>query len=139
MGKVLEITLGIVTSIGGFLEIGSIATAAQAGALFGYQLLWAVLLGGACIAILVEQAGRLAAVSGHTVAGAIRERFGYPYFLALLVILGMVTLIVLWAELGGVCVALEFVTGIGFQWWVAPVALFTWGLLWFGNFKIIEQ
>jgi Mn2+/Fe2+ NRAMP family transporter len=139
MGKVLEIALGVVTSVGGFLEIGSIATAAQAGALFGFQLVWAVLLGGICIAVLVEQAGRLAAVSGHTVAGAIRERFGYPYFLALLVVLGVVTLLVLWAELGGVCVALEFVTGIGFQWWVAPVALLTWCLLWFGNFTVIEQ
>ena len=32
--KIFEITLGIVTSIGGFLEVGSIATAAQAGANF---------------------------------------------------------------------------------------------------------
>jgi Mn2+/Fe2+ NRAMP family transporter len=44
MKKVFEIALGVVTSIGGFLEIGSIATAAQAGALFQFQLLWAVLL-----------------------------------------------------------------------------------------------
>src|SRR4051812_27607565 len=57
MKKALEITLGIVTSIGGFLEMGSIATAIQAGALFGYQLLWAVLLGGLCLIFLVEQAG----------------------------------------------------------------------------------
>jgi len=33
MKKVFEIALGIVTSIGGFLEIGSITTAAQGGAL----------------------------------------------------------------------------------------------------------
>ena len=58
MKKLLEISLGIVTSIGGFLEIGSIATAAQAGAEFGYQLLWALALGGICVAFLVEQGGR---------------------------------------------------------------------------------
>jgi Mn2+/Fe2+ NRAMP family transporter len=139
MSKIFEIALGIVTSIGGFLEIGSIATAAQAGALFRFQLGWAVLLGGICIVFLVEQAGRLAAVSGHTVASAIRERFGYPYFLFLLVVVGAVTVMVLWAEIGGICVALEFVTGVGFQWWVAPVALLTWCLLWFGNFTVIEQ
>lgn len=35
--KYLEVALGIVTSIGGFLEAGSIATSAQAGAGFGFQ------------------------------------------------------------------------------------------------------
>ncbi|WP_224543031.1 hypothetical protein [Mesorhizobium sp. CA16] len=41
MKKLLEISLGVVTSVGGFVEVGSMATAAQAGALFGYQLIWA--------------------------------------------------------------------------------------------------
>jgi Mn2+/Fe2+ NRAMP family transporter len=38
----IDLVLGVVTSIGGFSEIGSISTAAQAGAEFGYQLLWAM-------------------------------------------------------------------------------------------------
>jgi hypothetical protein len=38
VSKLLEIALGIVTRIGGFLEAGSLATAPQAGAKFGYQL-----------------------------------------------------------------------------------------------------
>ena len=37
MSKLLEIALGIVTGIGGFMEAGSLATAAQAGAAFGYH------------------------------------------------------------------------------------------------------
>ena len=41
----VDLFLGVVTSIGGFAEIGSISTAAQAGAEFGYQLLWAIILG----------------------------------------------------------------------------------------------
>ncbi|TIV30177.1 MAG: divalent metal cation transporter, partial [Mesorhizobium sp.] len=49
MKKLLEISLGVVTSVGGFLEVGSMATAAQAGALFGFQLIWAVVLGTICI------------------------------------------------------------------------------------------
>jgi Mn2+/Fe2+ NRAMP family transporter len=139
MSKIFEIALGIVTSVGGFLDIGSIATAAQAGALFDYRLVWAVLLGGACVAVLVEQAGRLAAVSGHTVVGAIRERFGYPYFAVLLLLVGAVTVLVLSAEIGGACVAIELTTGVRFTWWIAPVALTLWALLWFGNFTVIEQ
>jgi Mn2+/Fe2+ NRAMP family transporter len=77
--KWLEISLGVVTGIAGFLEIGSLTTAAQAGALFGYQLVWALALGVLCLAFLSEQAGRLAAVSGRTMTEAIRERFGSDY------------------------------------------------------------
>ena len=42
MNKLLEISLGIVTSVGGFLEVGSLTTAAQAGAAFGFRLVWAI-------------------------------------------------------------------------------------------------
>ncbi|MFN2533135.1 MAG: Nramp family divalent metal transporter [Pyrinomonadaceae bacterium] len=139
MKKVFEIALGIVTSVGGFLEIGSIATAAQAGAEFGYQLIWAILLGGICIIFLVEQSGRLAAVSGHTIPDAIRERFGYPYFLFLFLVIAAVCLLVLGAEFGGVCVALELATGIGFQWWAVPVSIVIWLLIWKGTFGVIEK
>lgn len=64
MKEMLELALGIVTSIGGFLEVGSITNAAQVGAMFGMQLIWAVALGGLCIIFLVEEAGRFAAVTG---------------------------------------------------------------------------
>jgi hypothetical protein len=37
VSKVLEIALGIVTSIGGFLDVGAIATAAKAGSSFQSQ------------------------------------------------------------------------------------------------------
>ena len=79
MKKILQITLGIITSIGGFLEIGSVVTAAQAGAGFGYKLLWAILLGTICLVFLVEMSGRLAAVSKHTIVDATRARFGFPF------------------------------------------------------------
>src|SRR2546421_10048110 len=99
MRKALDIALGIVTSVGGFLEIGSLVTAAQAGAVFGYQLVWAVILGGACLAFLVEMAGRFAAVSRHTVTDAMRERFGFNLFLLPLATLLLVVVAVLAAEL----------------------------------------
>src|SRR3954451_3825604 len=139
MKKIFEIALGIVTSIGGFLEIGSIATAAQAGAFFGFQLLWAVALGGLCLILLVEQSGRLSAVSHHTIVDAIRERFGFNYALLLLTVLGTVMLLVLAAEIGGVCIAVEFVTGIKYQWWALPVGIVIWLIIWKGTFGFIEQ
>jgi len=139
MKKILEIALGIVTSVGGFLEIGSIATAAQAGADFSLQLIWAIVLGGICIIFLVEQAGRFAAVSGRTLPDAIRERFGFNYFAFLYLTLALVSLLVLAAEIGGVCVALELATGFYFQWWAIPVALVVWLVIWKGTFGVIEK
>ena len=61
MKKALQIALGVVTSVGGFREIGSLATAAEAGAGFRFQLAWSIALGTICIAFLVEMSGRFAA------------------------------------------------------------------------------
>src|SRR3954463_474633 len=102
MKKIVQIALGIVTSIGGFLEIGSITTAAQAGAGFGDQLVWSIVLGTACIAFLVEMSGRFAACSRHTIPDAMRERFGVNFFAVPLVVMLGVSLLVLAAELGGI-------------------------------------
>src|SRR5947199_5358128 len=103
MKKALQIALGIVTSVGGFLEIGSLTTAVQAGAGFRYQLVWSLALGTLCIIFLVEMAGRFAAVSKHTIADAVRERFGFHVFLATFAAVALVDLLVLGAEIGGVC------------------------------------
>jgi Mn2+/Fe2+ NRAMP family transporter len=139
MKKILEIALGIVTSVGGFLEIGSITTAAQAGADFSFQLVWAIVLGGLCIIFLVEQAGRFSAVSGRTIPDAIRERFGFNYFAFLYIVLAFVSLLVLAAEIGGVCIALELATGVKFQWWTVPAAIAIWLVMWKGTFGVIEK
>jgi Mn2+/Fe2+ NRAMP family transporter len=109
--KLLQISLGIVTSVGGFLEIGSVMTAAQAGAAFGYQLLWALLLGTLCLIFLVEMSGRLAAVSQHTIVDAMRERFGFPFFFIVLVGMVLIAFMVLVAELGGIGLSLQLLTG----------------------------
>lgn len=137
--KAFEITLGIVTSIGGFLDVGAIATAVQAGAAFGFQLVWAILLGTICVIFLVEMSGRLAAVSKHTLVDALRERFGVNFCLVPFTAELFVDVLVLAAEIGGVCLALQLLTGVSFPWWALPVAFLLWLLLWKGTFEIIEN
>ena len=139
MKKILDLALGVVTSIGGFLEVGSIATSAQAGSEFGYQLAWAVLLGCVSLAILMEATGRLALVSKRTYADQLRERFGVRFFMLPLVVTLLVSFLVLASEIGGVSLALQMVTGVSFQVWALPVALLGWFLLYRGNFTIVEQ
>jgi len=137
--KWAEVALGVVTSIGGFLEVGSIATSAQGGAEFGYQLAWVLVLGTTSLAILMEMTGRLAAVSQRSYADLLRERFGYRFFLLPLVAVFVVSLLVVISEIGGVSIALQLATGIDFRWWAIPTALVGWFLLWRGNFTIVEQ
>ena len=139
MKRILDLTLGIVTSIGGFLEAGSIITAVQAGAVFGYKLLWTIALGTLGLMLLVEQSGRLAAVTGRTVGDALRERFGIDFFIIPLVTGLLVSFLVLASEIGGVSLALQMATGISFQWWAMPVAFAGWFLLWKGNFGVVEK
>lgn len=139
MKKWAEVALGVVTCIGGFLEVGSIATSTQAGAEFGYQLVWVLVLGVVSLAFLMEMSGRLAAVSRRTYVDHLRERFGVRFFMAPLIAVLVVGLLVVASEIGGVSIALQMATGIGFQWWALPVAVVGWALLWRGTFGLVEQ
>lgn len=135
----LNLSLGVLTSIAGFLEAGSLGTSLQAGASFQVMLLWPILLGGICIAFLTEMAGRLAATSHHALAQATRERFGFNYHAVALSAQLLVDLLVLGAEIGGVSVALQMATGVDLRLWALPVALLVWLTLWLGRFQVIEN
>jgi Mn2+/Fe2+ NRAMP family transporter len=139
MKKLLEIALAIVTSIGGFLEVGSLATAVQAGATFRFQLIWAIVLGTLCLIFLCEMAGRFAAISKHTIADAIRERFGFNFFLIPFIVLLIVNFLVLSAEIAGASFAMQLITGIDLRVWALPIALIAWILLWKGTFGLVEK
>ncbi|MBB3309616.1 Mn2+/Fe2+ NRAMP family transporter [Rhizobium sp. BK196] len=139
MKKLLEVSLGVVTSVGGFLETGSIATSAQAGAAYGFALIWAVILGTGCLIFLLEMAGRFAIASHYTIVDGVRDRFGSNFFILVIFVISVVNLMVLAAEIGGVALGLQFLTGWSFQWWALPVAFAAWLLLWRGTFGVIEK
>ena len=139
MKKWAEVALGVVTSMGGFLEVGSIATSVQAGARFGFQLAWALALGTLSLAILMEMTGRLAAVSGRSYVDLLREHMGVRFFVIPLVAVLIPSFLVLVSEIGGVAIGLQMATGVPFRWWAVPVACFGWLLLWRGTFKMVEN
>jgi Mn2+/Fe2+ NRAMP family transporter len=139
MKRAMQVTLGILTSIGGFVDAGAIATAAGAGAVFGLGLVWAMLLGTFAVVLLVEMSGRLAAVSGKTYADSIRERFGFKYYLAPLSTELMANTLLMAADLGGMAMGISLLTGV---WWVklVPVAALIVALMvWRAPFGLIEN
>jgi NRAMP (natural resistance-associated macrophage protein)-like metal ion transporter len=138
MSALVDLVLGIVTSIGGFVEVGSISTAAQAGSEFGFQLLWAIAAATVMLAMLVEMSGRLAAVSKRSLAAAVRERFGIHFQIVPLTAELLIDVLLLAAEIGGAAIAVKLLTGVGFQWWILPIGVAIWLVLWLSGFAVIE-
>jgi Mn2+/Fe2+ NRAMP family transporter len=138
MKNVAQIALGILTGVGGFLEIGTTATSAEAGASFRFSLIWSLVLGTICLIFLIEMSGRHAAVSKHSLAGAVRERFGFPFGVVPRVADLLVNLLLLAAEIGGVAFAIKLLTGVPIAVLAIPIALLAWLLLWLGTLDAIE-
>ena len=139
MTIIVDLLLGIITSIGSFVEVGSISTAAQAGSEFGFALLWAIAGAAFMLALLVEMSGRLAVISRRTVADAVRERFGIHFQSISLSAELVLDVLLLSAEIGGAAIAIKLLTGIGFQWWILPVGFAVWLLLFTSGFGVIEN
>jgi Mn2+/Fe2+ NRAMP family transporter len=139
MKKWLSIALGIVTATGGFLDAGTIATAGEAGAKFGLGLIWAVLLATVAIVLLVEMVGRFTAVSKKTYADAIRENFGFKFFLLPLICEIIADGLLLTAELGGMAIALSLLTGLSWHLTFPIAALLVFAMVWRAPFDWIEN
>ena len=66
---------GFVTASAGN-DVGGIATYSQAGALFGYRILWVLVPLTVSLIVVQEMATRMGAVTGKGLAALIRENFG---------------------------------------------------------------
>ena len=111
MKNILGITLGIMTALGGFVDLGQIVFTTQAGALFGYQLMWAIALGTAAIIIYMEMCGRVAVVAKEPVFAVVHTRLGKKLGLAALIASNLLNLITCAAEIGGIAILLHLLTG----------------------------
>ncbi|MFC8620290.1 NRAMP family divalent metal transporter [Micromonospora purpureochromogenes] len=139
MKKLLAATLGVLSAIGGFVDIGDFVAASQAGARFGMGHAWVLVAGVVGICAYAEMAGRIAAVSGRAVFDLVRERLGPRVALLNLVASYLVTVLTLAAELGGVALALQLASRVSYLLW-APVAAFgVWLVLWRMRFQLMER
>jgi manganese transport protein len=115
VNKFLNLALGILAAIGGFVDIGDLVFNTAAGATFGYQLLWVLPIGVVGIIVYSEMCGRVAAASGKAVFDAVRERTGFVAGLGTLVASEVVNLMTLAAEIGGVAIALQLLCGLPYR------------------------
>jgi Mn2+/Fe2+ NRAMP family transporter len=115
MGNILELALGIMTALGGFVDIGELVFAMQAGAKFAYGLLWVVVLGTLGIAIFGEMSGRIAAVLKKPAFEIVRDRFGRRRALGVLIASNFVNVLTCAAEVGGLAIILQLMFGANYR------------------------
>jgi len=137
--KVFQIALGIIAAIGGFVDIGDLVFNVAAGATFGYQLLWVVVIGVIGIITYSEMCGRVAAVSGKAVFDAVRERLGFKVGLAALLSAQVVNLMTLAAEVGGVAICLQLLSGLPYRWLILIAGVALTAVVWVTSFDWIER
>jgi NRAMP (natural resistance-associated macrophage protein)-like metal ion transporter len=128
---------GIITAMADN-DAGGIATYSQAGADFGYGMIWTLIPITAALVLVQEMCARMGLVTGKGLADLIRERFGvkatFYVMLALLVAnLGTTT-----AEFSGVAQAMEI---FGVPRWVSvPIsAAAVWLLVIKGSARMVER
>lgn len=139
MKAVLSMTLGVMTAIGGFVDIGNIVTSGITGARFGVTLAWAVLIGTLGMALFAEMAGRVTAVTKKPIFHVIRERLGVRVSLVNAAASTLLNVLTLAAEIGGVSLVLQLVTGISYLIWVPLTGLFAWLVVWRMPFQWMEN
>ena len=119
-------------------DSGGISTYSQAGAKYGYQMLWMMFLMTFSLVIVQEMAGRMGAVTGKGFAALIRERFGVrPTFFAMLALLASNAATSV-AEFAGIAAAMELF-GVSRYVAVPVAAVVVWLLVVRGSFRNVEK
>jgi Mn2+/Fe2+ NRAMP family transporter len=139
MKNIFAVALGILTAIGGFLDIGDLVTNAVVGSRFGLSLAWVVPVGVVGICLFAQMSGRVAAVSGRATFEIIRERLGPRTAGANLIASFLINLMTVTAEIGGVALALQMATDVGPMLWIPVAAFAVWLVIWRVRFSIMEN
>lgn len=139
MKQIFAVALGVLTAIGGFVDIGDLVTNAVVGSRFGLGLAWVVVVGVVGICLYANMSGRVAAVSGRATFEIIRERLGPRMGFANLTASFLINLLTLAAEVGGVALALQLVTGVEPRLFFVLAAFAVWVVVWRARFSALEN
>jgi Mn2+/Fe2+ NRAMP family transporter len=136
--KAFGVTLGILTAMGGFVDIGDLVANSATGARYGMSLAWAVVLGVIGIIVYAEMAGRVASVTRRAVFDLVRERLGARAGLVNLGASFFITMLTLIAEVAGVALSFQLVADVNYLLWIPLVGLAVWLVIWRVRFTSLE-
>lgn len=117
---------------------GGILTYSQAGAQYGYQLLWTLIPTTIALIVVQEMAARMGAVTGKGLSDLIREEFGLRATFFTMVVLGLADFGNIISEFAGLA------SGMGIfnvsKYIVVPIgAILVWTLIVRGKYKPVER
>ena len=119
-------------------DAGAIATYSQAGAEFGFRMLWLLVVITLSLAVVNEMGARMGVVTGKGLADLIRERFGVRSTTFAMLLLLVANAVTTTAEFAGVAAALELFHVPRFAS-VPVVAIAIWLLIGRGSYPVVER
>ena len=126
-----------------FIGPGTVTTASNAGATYGYSLLWALVFSTLACIILQEAAARVTLVSGLSLGEAIAERYRnrksllLKLFIFLSILIGGIAYQA--GNVLGAVSGLQLLFGFNIKVVTALISLLSGLLLWLGNYKVISN
>jgi Mn2+/Fe2+ NRAMP family transporter len=117
---------------------GGILTYSQAGAQFGYELLWTLIPITIALIVVQEMAARMGAVTGKGLSDLIREEFGLRATFFTMLLLGIADFGNIIAEFAGLGAGMDL---FGVSKFIAvPLGAFlVWGVVVRGRYKPVER
>jgi manganese transport protein len=117
-----------------YMDPGNFATNIQAGAKYGYGLLWVVLLANLIAMLFQALSAKLGIVTGRNLAEMCREQFSRPVVLAMWVVSEIAAMATDLAEFLGGAIGLSLLFHIPLLAGMAVTAVVTYGILMFQGF-----
>src|SRR5436305_12158928 len=116
---------------------GGILTYSQAGAKYGYALLWTLIPTTIALIVVQEMAARMGAVTGKGLADLIREEFGFRATFFTMFVLGLANVGNIAAEFAGIASGLGMF-GVSKYIAVPLGAALVWGIVVRGSYNHVE-
>lgn len=119
-------------------DAGGILTYSQAGAQFGYTLLWTMIPTTIALIVVQEMCSRMGAVTGKGLSDLIREEFGFRITFFMMLALVLVNFGNVLSEFAGIASSLELFHISKFIS-VPLAAVFVWLIVVKGSYKSVEK
>jgi len=113
----------------GYMDPGNWATDLEGGAVFGYALIWVLLMSNLMAVLLQTLSARLGVITGHDLAQACRAEYSRPVNLALWLMAEVAIAATDLAEILGTIIALKLLFGLPLLWGCLITAFDTFLLL----------
>jgi manganese transport protein len=132
-GSLAFVGPAVIASIA-YIDPGNFATNIQAGAKYGYGLLWVVLLANVLAMLFQALSAKLGIVTGRNLAELCRDHFPRPVVWAMWIVSEIAAMATDLAEFLGGAIGLSLLLHIPLLAGMAVTALVTYGILMFQNY-----